>query len=327
MQRSAAAGIVAAGMLGLGAAALVGGCERTAPPLQQATAIEPVVMTATYPMAWVCEQLLGGAVPVVMPVGPGEDPAHWRPSAEALTRYQNAAVVVLNGAGFEGWAETASLPASRTVDSSAGLPEGFIVREGVTHSHGTAGEHSHEGVDGHTWLDPVILTYQAGRVRDGLVRAFPEHALSITSNFDALSKRLAALDAEHRELGERLEGVVVVTSHPAYGYLARRYGWDVRELDLDPAQPFTLGVGQEVGESVDGAGPRRAMLWESQPTDPAMFERVGQAAGLVSVVFSPGETLDPADRAAGKDYLSIMRENLERVRDAVGSLPEPSGGP
>ena len=32
----------------------------------------------------------------------------------------------------------------------------FLVVKGVTHSHGAGGAHTHDGVDGHTWMDPIL---------------------------------------------------------------------------------------------------------------------------------------------------------------------------
>ena len=39
--------------------------------------------------------------------------------------------------------------------------------------------------------------------------------------------------------------------------------------------------------------------------------------GLASVVFSPGESLDPEDAARGVDYLAIMDANLDRLAEAL----------
>ena len=62
------------------------------------------------------------------------------------------------------------------------------------------------------------------------------------------------------------------------------------------------------------------MLWESEPLSESVATL--KERGITSVTFSPCELLSAEDRAAGADYLSVMRENLDRLERALGD----SGG-
>ena len=149
---------------------------------------------------------------------------------------------MLNGAKFEKWALSVSLPDNRVVRTAAGFRDQWIrYEEATSHRHGPKGEeHSHEGVDGHTWLDPVLATAQATAIHAALVRLLPEAKARLDANMAALAADLASLDAAFKALP--VEGKTLVATHPAWNYPARRYGWklgpegDVRLWEGEPEQ-------------------------------------------------------------------------------------------
>ena len=68
----------------------------------------PRVYTVNYPLAYFAERIAGGSVKVVFPVPPDVDPAIWSPDAETIADYQQADLVLLNGAGYAGWLQRAT---------------------------------------------------------------------------------------------------------------------------------------------------------------------------------------------------------------------------
>lgn len=287
-----------------------GGGAETAP----SAARERAVYTSFHPTTWMAERIAGGLVPVVCPVPDGEDPIFWQPDRATLQAYQRAELVVLNGAGFELWAAGASLPPSRVVEAAAGFePEWLQYEHATTHSHGAAGEHTHAGLDGHTWMDPLLALEQARAVLAGMCRAFPEHEAELRANARGVEADLQALHATLEALAPRLRAAHVLASHPAYNYLARRYGFDVKSFDLDPEAE--LGAEQRAALAAEvRPGAVNLLLWESEPGAAA----AGVPAGLTSVVYSPAEMIPAAERTAGADFLSVMRDNAARLEGVLG---------
>lgn len=285
------------------------GCGRTesGSPVGEAN----TVLTTFYPTEYFASRISGGLVPVECPLPEGEDPASWQPSAATLDRYQRAALVVINGASFEEWTSLASLPFSRTCDSTAGFAADFIAYESVKHRHGAEGEHSHEGTDGHTWLDPVNCRMQAAAILLAMSRRWPEHERAFRDNSEQLFADLDRLDERLRAISQAGR-VRVVASHPAYNYLARRYGWNLDNIDLPPEGPVseeTLGL----LKSADLVG--AILLFESEPE----VSVVGAVkdAGMKHAVFSPCESLDAGARAKGATFLTVMNENIDRLAAAL----------
>jgi zinc transport system substrate-binding protein len=274
---------------------------------------KPVVYTTFYPTEYFTQRIGGDLVEVENPVPADADPIFWQPSREDLQAYQEADLVVVNGAGFEKWVEQATLPEDRVVDTAAPFANQLITYEdAITHSHGSVGEHSHEGLDGHTWLDPHHAKVQAAEIKDALAERLPAHAATFEHNYQDLAADLDALDEELSDYRESYGNQPFFASRPAYNYLARRYGWNVDNLDLDPEEMPDEETFAEI-EARMAEHPAEYIVWEGEPT-PEIAERFEQELGLKSVTFSPVEQLGEEERASGLDYLEVMRDNLEAIR-------------
>ena len=279
------------------------------------SAEEPVVYTTFYPTAFLTERIAGDRLKVVCPVPEGEDPIFWNPSRETLAEYQQADLIVVNGAEFEKWVAHVSLPASRIVDSAAGLPEGFLEFEATQHRHGVGGEHTHEGIDGHTWVDPMAARYQVGRIAEALEKRWPEHEREFRQAAAGLQEELVALHSRMSGLEPRVKLATLFASHPAYDYLARRMGWTVLSFDLDPEVVPDEEQLKEIEAKLEGGG-KHFLLWEGEPLAETV-ELLKERFGIASVFFSPVELLDPELEEKGEDYLSIMNANIDRLAEAL----------
>ena len=274
----------------------------------------PLVYTSFYPTKYFAERIAGEAVRVVCPVPAGDDPAFWMPDAKMVQAFQKADLIITNGASFEKWVGKVTIPESRVVNTASPLKGSFIeFEEEITHSHGPGGKHTHKGIDGHTWLDPVNAKIQAEEVLKALSKRFPGQASSFDENFHALAKDLEKLDARLKAVSVGIGDRILLCSHPAYNYLARRYGWRVKNFHLDPdtmPEKATLAKVKETTEH----HPVCCMLWEGPPAEEIVAKM--QALGVKCVVFSPCETLNPEEIAQGTDFVSVMNGNLDRLQRA-----------
>jgi zinc transport system substrate-binding protein len=270
------------------------------------------IYTTFYPTTYFAERIADGLVPVTCPLPEDEDPIFWRPPREVLASYQKADLVIVNGAGFEKWLGTASLAPGRVIDSGAPLsPDLLRYEDAVLHRHGPAGEHSHEGIDGHTWIDPINAKVHAAEILKALSTRWPEHSKKFASAAERLTADLDALDARLRELKPPL----LLASHPAYNYIAKRYGWKIDNLDLDPSTMPSKAQLEEIRSRL-ASHKAPIILWEGQPS-PEIENRLQSEFGLESILFSPCESLGAGQRAAGEDYLTIMNANIDRLAEAL----------
>lgn len=275
----------------------------------------PTIYATAYPVAWLAERLVGDAADVVCPVPADADPIFWEPAREDLRAYRSADLVVANGAEFAKWLERASLPESRLVRSADGFADEFLHFDETTHSHGPGGEHTHAGIDGHTWMDPELFARQAGAIAAALTARFPALAADVARNRAALVADLERLLEDWRALAPRLAEVGLICSHPAYDYLWRRLGLAATNLDLDP--DALLGARARAALSAALAPDRRnVLIWEAEPGS-ATRTALEREFGVASVTVSPVEVLPRAAREAGLDWLSIQRAQLAALAAAV----------
>jgi len=194
----------------------------------------------------------------------------------------------------------------------------------TSHSHGSGGAHTHEGTDGHTWLDPQLAKKQAEAIVQGMVRRWPSNEQAFRDNHAKLEKDLASLDSQWESLRADLGKVRVLANHPAYNYPAKRYGFAVKNLDIPPDQMPDEAAWRELDSQAAAQSDARPtiILFEAEPVE-AIRTRIESQWKSKVVVFSPCESLGSAERAAGEDYLSTMTQNLERLKAA---LNVPVGG-
>lgn len=278
------------------------------------------VYTTFYPTTYFAERIGGAHVKVTCPCPADADPAFWMPDDATIAGYQQADLIVINGAAFEKWVGKVSLPERRVVDCTKPLSGELIeIKDAVTHSHGPSGAHTHAGIDGHTWVDPVNARIEAQQILHALVDAQPAASADFQKNFAALAADLDALNARMAEVTQALAGRTLLCSHPAYNYLARRHGWNVVNFHLDPGE---APADEELAKiRVACANQKVAvMLWEAEPLA-ASAQLLRERFNVASVVYTPGETLDDAQRATGVDYLKIMNDNVDRLLAALAAEP------
>jgi len=308
------------------------GCDRQGGPRGQSEAenakdARPSVYTTFYPTTYMAQRIGGGAVDVRCPVPVGEDPVFWQPTAAQIAEYQKADLIVINGAAYEHWVDTAALPLAKVIDTASPFASEFINFKTTTHSHGAGGAHSHTGVDGHTWMDPLLATRQAQQIETAFSHRWPDRAKGFQKNLAELASDLQALSERFARLVPQLKACRLLANHPAYAYLARRYGLSVEVIDVDPEiEPTDL---QWKTIETRLAGLVRSdddvaviMLFESAPV-PAIAQRLSTLKVRV-VEFDPCESAPSGDSASPATYLTVMNSNIDRLSAAVAQSVTPA---
>jgi zinc transport system substrate-binding protein len=265
------------------------------------------VYVVNYPLQFFAERIGGEHVNVVFPAPADVDPAYWMPDTPTIAAYQQADLILLNGAGYARWVNKATLPRFRMVITSAGFKEQYIeTAEIPTHSHGSEGEHAHESLAFTTWIDFSFAAKQAKAIAEALSRKRTDLRQIFQKNYAALEKDLIALDKTIKEVVSNNHARPLVVSHPVYDYFARRYGLNIKSVHWEPDDLLTNE--QMMGlKSILKEYPAKWMIWEGNPMKQSV-ERL-KAIGIDSLVFDPcGNTPDQGD------FLSVMRQNVENLK-------------
>ena len=273
---------------------------------------KPTIYTVNYPLAYFAERIGGDQVSAVLPAPSDGDPAFWKPDDEAIAGFQQADLILLNGATYAKWIPSTSLPESTRIDTSKAFSGDYIrTEEASAHQHGTEGEHSHGGIAFTTWLDLQQAIWQAEAVRDALLGLLPEEAKpGIDQRFESLAGELEKLDAELDAIGKSLQDQPLLASHPVYQYFARAYGLNLRSVMWEPEViPDDKDMRELSKIRVDHDA--KWMIWEGEP-DPKSIAEL-EKVGIKSVVFDPCGNR-PGD---GADFLAVMKKNVANLKSLL----------
>jgi len=269
----------------------------------------PTVYAVNYPLAYFAERIAGNTVEVVFPAPEDVDPAMWVPDVDTVARFQRADLVLLNGAGYAAWIQRVTLSQSRLVDTSAAFADRLIpIENDATHSHGPAGDHSHEGKAFTTWLDPELAIEHARAVFGVLLRLHPENEGEYRERLAVLERDLRDLDRELKDVSARIGDRRLLFSHPVYQYFERRYSLNGQSLHWEPGEMPDEVLWRELS-GILSAHPANWMVWEGMPHPEAVSRLEG--LGIRSVVFQPA-----GNRTESGDYMSVMQENLRALQQA-----------
>lgn len=292
---------------------LLTACER-APEETAGTAAEQpysagapaTVLTVNYPLQYFAERIGGEFVQALYPGPADADPAYWKPVVDIVVDYQQANLILLNGAGYAGWTKQVSLPLAKQVDTSTAFTELLLpVTDNVAHTHGPTGEHVHDNMAFTVWLDPEMAKLQATAIHDALVPLLPEQKNILDANLIGLADTLWQLDEEFSRTFKFRNRQQIIYSHPVYQYLDRRYELNGISVHWEPDE---MPSGTEFAKLKNMSG--ALMIWEADPLPKT--EAKLASMGITIVVFDPCPT-----KPASGDYLDVMQANLQRLKSAV----------
>ena len=267
------------------------------------------VVASFYPLRFVAERLGGTCVTVTDLTPPGVEPHDLELTPDAVEAIATADVVLYLGGGFQPAIEDAIQDArGETIDLLS-----------VVSTEPAEGEEAQEGlsVDPHVWLDPGRFDAIVVATADAFERTEAAGSCDISGAAEELRSDLAELDDDFHSSLERCDRDVIVTNHDAFGYLASAYGLRQEAIaGLEPEGEPSARRLAELKELVEGEGVTTILTEELVAPDVA--ETLAVEAGVDTAVLFTIEGLTDVEAAAGDDYLSLMQDNLETLRVALG---------
>lgn len=285
------------------------------------------VYTTIFPLKDFAEKIGGNYVDVQAIYPAGADSHTYEPSQKQTVNIAKADLFVYNGAELEPFVDKleASLKKEKVtiVNASEGLPlitsseeeEGHEAEEEHGAEHEETEEHHHDQ-DPHVWLDPSLAARQAEAIKNALVKLQPAHKDEFEKNYEVLKKRLSDLDKEFQTMVNNAETKEVLVSHAAYGYWEHRYG--IKQIAIaglsasqEPSQKKLIEIAKLAKEHQI-----KYILFETFAT-PKVAEVVQKETGTKILRLNHLATISEEDAKQNKDYITLMKENLETLKKAM----------
>ncbi len=267
------------------------------------------VVAAFYPLFEAAQRVGGDHARVTNLTAAGSEPHDLELTSRQIDRIEDAAVVLFVGKGFQPAVEEA-------VARTRGRPVDVLAPAGALLPTPAGGDDLLQA-DPHVWLDPTVYQALVRTVAAALSEADPANRTAYEANAAAYDRELADLDAAFSQGLAQCDRRSLVTSHAAFGYLARRYGLTQDAIaGLEPdAEPNARRLA-DLADKVRADG--TTTIFYETLVSPRVAQSLAREAGVRTAVLDPLEGLSDEDLRAGKNYVSVMRENLAALRQGLG---------
>ena len=274
----------------------------------------PQIVASFYPFAYLAAAIVGNHADVVTLVPPGTEPHDYELTPGQVGALATAKLVVYQAGVSANMDEAIAEASPANVVETGSLVAMLTLSADGAEADADASEQAY-GKDPHTWLDPDNMIVFADAIAAAMVATDPGGAPDYQANAAALDSRLATLDVAYRDGLAGCQRTVFMTTHAAFGYLAKAYGL---------TQLAIAGVTPE-----DEPSPRHLAALAEQARDdnlttvffetlvsPDYANTLAYDLGLRTDVLDPIEAVTKASR--GDDYIAIMESNLAALRTANG---------
>jgi zinc transport system substrate-binding protein len=199
------------------------------------------------------------------------------------------------------------------IDASQGNKLASLVRPQEGHE-----TWEHLGRDPHIWLDFSIDMKIVDAIAEALGERDSERRDVYRANAEKYKAKLSALDESYRAgLKDCASRTIFSGGHFAFGYLARRY-------DLKTASPY-------VGFSPNAEPSARAVadlvtkmkstavnhVYYEELVTPKVANVLADETGAKAMLLHAAHNLSADEFAQGVTFLSIMEENLKKLREGL----------
>jgi zinc/manganese transport system substrate-binding protein len=270
---------------------------------------KPLQIVASFSvLADVVREVGGDHVRVKSLVPPNGDPHSFEPSPDDAANLRDADLTFLSGEGLERWFE-------RLAVASGYQGKPIVVSTGIRlRQRERKGQLSD---DPHVWNSPLNVEIWVENIENALRSADPADAADYKARADHYTNELKQLDADAHGLFDPIppEKRKILTSHDAFGYLARDY-------HIEFMAPLGFSTESEasaadVAKLIDQVRSEHVRVYFTETSnDPRLVQQIAAATGALPGGKLYAEALSSPDGPA-PTYLRMFRHNMNELAHAM----------
>lgn len=276
---------------------LVFGISRFVPVNKtQETNTSLVVVSSIYPLYEFAREAGGSHVTSTLITPSGVEPHEYEPTPQDILTISKSNLFLYMSSFLEPWASriTVNLPLKKP---------SILEASSVT---------TLDKNDPHIWLDPVIAIDIVTAIKNSLIDLDSAHKKEYEANANAYIEKLKILDREYQSLS-KCPMKDIVTTHNAFHYLAKRYGFTVYPIaGLSPEDEPSAQKLAEISSLVREKQ-IRYIFYETLGSN-AIAQTVTRETKTKAMMFNPIEGLTPEEMKQNKTYIDIQNENIKNLK-------------
>ena len=270
------------------------------------------IVASTTQIADFARQVVGDRCRVHSILAPGADPHTYQPTPEDVGLVSKASLCLENGLHLEGkdWMATLAKDANKPI---------VTCTEGITALSLQSGGQVVN--DPHAWFSPRNAAVYVKNILKAISNVDGEGTHEYRWRAELYLAQLRSLDGwiRRRFVAIPRQKRILVTSHDAFNYFAKEYGFE-NEAPVGWSTGRDIGGGmtparrKKVVESIGGFGV--SAIFVETSVNPRLMREIAKEAGVVigGELYSDsmGET-----GSSGETYMGMMRENVVTIVSAI----------
>jgi zinc transport system substrate-binding protein len=277
------------------------------------------VIATLFPQYDFAKQIARDKADVRLLLPPGVEAHSYEPAPRDITAIKKANIFIYTSELMEPW--IAKLTGIIKNDSVVIVEAGTDIDIDGHGEHEHTSEktnHNHSAGDPHIWVDPVYAQKMTDNILAGFLKADPKNKSFYMTNAETIKKELYKLHADFKTFFKKTKNKTIIHGgHFTFGYFAKRYNLTY----LSPYKGFSPDSEpspQKIAElikTIKSTG-SKAIFYE-ELIDPKVAKVIAAQTGAKMLLLHGAHNVSKEELNEGITYLSIMRGNLERLKEGL----------
>lgn len=265
------------------------------------------VTTSFYPLYFFASEIGRDKVEVRNITPAGAEPHDYEPTTQDIARIEKSSMFILNG-GVEPWADEMKDNLKSTEVEIIIAGDGLLTQQ--------MEEEGGLQLDPHVWLAPQLVKKEVTRITQGYIKVNPENKTYFEANEKILAGKLDQLDNKYKQGLSNCLQKDIITSHAAFGYLAASYG--LNQVPISGVSPDEDPSAQQLAEVAKFAKENNIQyIFFESLVSPKLSETIASEVEAKTLILDPLEGLSDDDIKQGKNYFTVMEDNLKNLQLAL----------
>lgn len=286
-----------------------------------------IVCTA-FPQYDFVKNIIGTTEGLTLLLDDGADLHSYEPTAQDIIKIGSADIFIYGGGVSDDWVEgviksanNPELKVIATMDLVDTLKEEYVAgmqQENHDHEHNKAHNGDHSGEDEHIWLSLGNAVKITRSLCESICEIDQEKAGTYRTNAENYISELTALDEEYKNVVESsTRKTVLFADRFPFRYLIDDYGLTYFAAFAGCSSESEASF-ETLAFLIDKTKELHLpVVLTIEGSDGSLAETVCESSGAETAVLDSCQSVSSADIENGTSYISIMKSNLEVLREAL----------
>ena len=254
------------------------------------------INTTSYPIEYITTSLYGEHADSINSIYPDNvDINNYKLTSKQLKDFSNDDLFIYNGASKEPDYAIELLNTNKKIkiiDAAKGMDYSYDIEE--------------------LWLDPFNFLMLAQNIKNGFYEYIEDPYLKekIDEKFDKLDVKVSELDVDFKTSSDNAVNKTIIVSNDVFKYL-EKYGFNV--ISLEENDNLTNKTISDV-KSLIKDGTNEYIFMKNGEEQNNTIKKIVNSTNVKIETLHTLSNLTEEERNQNKDYLSIMKENIEKLR-------------